>query len=315
MMRPRVLLEAPVTYDIIIGDFGRDATIEYLRLMAASEKELIGSILHRQHEFFDEYRRIMFSVIGDVAFFKRPAIADHAANVGFLTEDILVGAGFTPMSSDLAGRVALSVAQEALAAFDRGYRRLRVALPCNGLHGLAKEVGRLLHSIVELRALFNSHDLVSSDFERLAAAEITIHTVPEAALRRLVASREPDGVTNLLVLGTPGANAIYAELADSSDIKVVPMNSDDYTLISQAIVASIGGDPAVVTHCREQLQMRLIAPLAAQFEGLVTLEACTDFRLGLGLSSLQLFADEMVADWYRANVFSENTSPPERSGL
>jgi len=295
----RRLLETPLTYDVVIGDFGRDATIEYLRMMAASEREMIESLLERERcEFFDEYRRIMFCVIGDVAFFKGPAISRSTIDPGYLTADILVGSEWTPMSPDFAGRVAVAVAQEALAALDRGHQYLRVVLPCNGLHALAKEVTRLLHAGAELQELFVAHHFVTCEMDRLASAAIKVHTVPEAVMRHL-AARQPGQRTNLLILGTQGTNAIYKQLADSSMLSVVPLNGDDYELISEAIVASIGGDAAQVARLREQLQTRLIEPSAERFRDLVTVEACTDFKLGLGLSSLKLFAEAMVEDCYR----------------
>lgn len=308
MLTPRGLLEAPKTFDIVIGDFGREAAIEYVRLMAAIEKRLIASFLNPEgREFFDEYRRIMFCVIGDVAFFKESAISRSAGDPGYLRDDILVGSEWSPMSEDFAGRVAVAVAQEAFAALGRGHRHLRVLLPCNGLYVLAKEVERLLRADAELTRLLERYQLSTLDVPTLTAAEIDFHTVPDAVVGHFMGRSQTAQRTNLLVLGTRGANAIYEQLSDPARVSVVPLQDGDYEVISKAVVASIGGDPDQIAHSREQLQRDLVEPCTARFPDLITVEACTDFRFGVGVSSLELFAEAMVKSHYRRAGTSHNS--------
>jgi len=304
MLTARDLLKMRITYDIIVSDFGRDATIEYLRLMAASEKRLIKTILEPDgHEFFDEYRRIMFTVIGDLAFFKELAIAESAASNGYLTEDILIGLGsFTIMSHEVVDRIALGVIQEAFAAIDRGHERLRVMIPCNTLSSLAKKLGQMICSAEELRRIVEAYAPALPDFERIAAAHISVHTVPEAVMRYLAEIKMSGEMTHLLVLGTRGTNALYKALTDSYAIDVLPIKDWEYELIHRAVVASIGGDQNEVDLCCVELQKELIEPRSDLFDNLVVLEACTDFHLGLGLSSLEVFADAMVADCYQSQI-------------
>lgn len=299
-VRTSDLLEMHTTYDIIVSDFGRDATIEYLRLVSESEKQLIETILARDgYEFFDEYRRIMFTVIGDLAFLKESAIATNATNNGYLTEDILIGLGSSPMSQEFVDRMILSVIQEVLAAMDRGHKRLRLMIPCNTLSDLTKKVGRMIRSGEELKRTVKAYAPTIYDYDKTVAAQISVHTVPEAVMRHLAEIKEPGEMTHLLVLGTRNTNAIYEALSKSYAINVLPLNDLDYELIDKAIVASIGGEWNKVDLCREQLQKDIIEPRSDFFEDLVVLEACTDFRLGLGLNSLQVFAEAMVADCYQ----------------
>lgn len=64
------LIKSPIIYDIIIGDFGRDATIEYLRFIVKYERQSIDRILNdSQTTFYDEYRKIMFSAICELSYF------------------------------------------------------------------------------------------------------------------------------------------------------------------------------------------------------------------------------------------------------
>jgi hypothetical protein len=302
---PRDLLLAPVTYDIVIGDFGRDAAIDYVRLIAIRERQLIESILkaHGQ-EFFDEYRRIMLTVIADVAFFKRGAIAEMARDPGYLTDAILLGIGFTPVSREAVNQLALAVAQEALAALNRGYHRLRIALPCNGLAGLAKEVGTVISSEEDLSRIVESYGISRSDVARIAAVQLTVDTVPEACVNHI--GRTHGRGSNLLVLGTRGTNATFGALARNAEINVVSLNKSDYELINRTIVASIGGDATAIAECRRDLETRLVERQRRITPDLVVLEACTDFRLGIGLSSLELFANAMVETAYQEQQPTEN---------
>ena len=291
------LVRLPVTYDIIIGDFGRDATIEYLRLMAAYERSVLEPVLRREgREFFDEYRRIMFAVLGDLAFFKKPAIAASVQGRGYFTDAILVGVGFTPPSADFIENVAISVVYEVVAALAKGYERLRIAVPCNGLSALATEVGRILRSESELHKLTSSRGLRILDIGQVVAAKPTVHTVPESVMAHLV--RRSERASSVLLLGTQGTNAIYRELASSQNVRVLPISDVEYAVINRAIVAAIGGDPDAIASSRQQLRSAVIEQHEATCPDLVIVEACTDFRLGLGLSSLELFAEAMVADAY-----------------
>jgi len=300
MQTSRDLLRAPITYDIVVSDFGRDATIEYLQLVTASEKRLILSVLeHEKREFFDEYRRMMFTTIGDVAYFKEPVIAASTAGRGYLADDVLIGVGSTLMSQEFIDRVSACVLQECLLALSRGHLRLRVAIPCNGLSGLAKEIGRVIRSDLEIRKLASRFALQLDDVRRVAAARIAIHTVPDATMHYLTSTARVSSRTPLLVLGTRGTNLIYQELCPAGVAHVMSLEDRDYELIDRAIVASIGGDANQVAAVREQLLEDIIEPRRRAFGDLVVLEACTDFHLEVGLSTLKLFAQAMVEDCYK----------------
>lgn len=294
------LLRMPITYDIIISDFGRDATIEYLRLVATNEKRLIKKILEKDgHEFFDEYRRIMFTVVGDLAFFKETAIAESASRIGCLTEDILIGLGSSSMSKEFVDRVSLSVIQEVLAAMDRGHQRFRVMIPCNGLSVLAKKIEEIICSADELERILADYSPMRSDSHKIAATPISVQTVPTAVMRHLTKAQNLPETLQLLVLGTRGVNGIYESLTESKSTRILPLTDREYQLIDKAIVASIGGDLNEIELCRKRVQEELVQPHGG-LSNLVVLEACTDFHLGLGLSSLEVFAEAMVADCYEA---------------
>ncbi len=295
----------PITYDIIVSDFGRDATIEYLRLVADAEKRLIKGILAKDNrEFFDEYRRLMFTAIADLAFFKKSAISTSAQSFGYLTEDILIGLGSSSMSEDFVDRVSLSIIQEAIGAIHRGHERLRVMIPCNGLTILATRIKRVLRSMDELKRMGQSIGMKDCDLEKVFSAGIAVHTVPTTVMNYLTRGNSKSTAVPVLVLGTRGVNQIYYELAESCSASILPIEKQEYELIDEAIVASIDGDQQAVSLCRERLLTNIVNPRKNTCGSLTILEACTDFNLGIGLSSLEVFANSMVADCYDLDAIS-----------
>ena len=67
------LRNIPYVYDIVLSDFGRDATIRLVTKLVDGERTRIRQVLDtegdsRKTPFFDEYRRIMFTCVGDLAY-------------------------------------------------------------------------------------------------------------------------------------------------------------------------------------------------------------------------------------------------------
>jgi len=300
-MTAKKILEMPIIYDIIISDFGRDATLEYLRLVSISEKRTIESILEKEgYKFFDEYRRIMFTVIADLAFLKKTAIEEGKSKDGFISDNILIGLGSTTMSQEFVDHVTLSAIQEIFMAIHRGHKRFRIMIPCNTLSGLAKEIGQKLKSIHELERIVKTYSPTLVDYEKIVLADISVHTVPQSVIHHLPQKYIGNNAIQLLVLGTRGTNSIYRGLSDGESITILPITESEQEIIEKAIVASIGNHQADIELYQQQIRKKIIEPNLKQQENLVVLEACTDFHLGLGISSLEVFANAMVMDCYKS---------------
>jgi hypothetical protein len=295
------LLEIPVTYDIVVGDFGRDATIEYQRLVAEQEKQLINKILANENlDFFDEYRRIMYSVVADIAFLKKDEIRYSTRKHGHLTDEILIGVGTNSgMSQDFVDRVLLTVIQSVFTAVSRGYKRIRIMIPCNTLSGLTKQIGEMIHSNNIISNYANKFSYLVQKKDLLDKVNISIHTVIDSVIRHSMRTKDISEKINFLVLGTRGTNELYTSYGQNYPISVLPLENWEYKLIDKTVVASIGGDREKIFACSNQLQTDLIAPRRKIYNNLFVLEACTDFHLGLGTSSLEAFASEMVLDCYQ----------------
>ncbi|VEN73435.1 hypothetical protein EPICR_170052 [Candidatus Desulfarcum epimagneticum] len=293
------LLRMPVTRDIVIADFGRDASLEYLRLVSRREKRLIEGVLAPEgHAFFDEYRRVMHTVVGDLAFLKETALERSAKNPGYLKGDILIGTGPWPRPGVFFQKLARLAVQQALLAMDRGPGRVRVVIPCNTLSDEAKRLDHALGSARELRKRLGPRFLSRSRARKIAAAGIRAFAPPEAVIRRLAENGSPGKPLNLLVLGARGARAVYEKLAAFRGLHVTPLENRHDDLIRQTIVASIGNRRERLDLCRRRLIHEIIEPRKKRLGSLVVLEARTDFRLGLGPSSLEIFADAMTSDAY-----------------
>jgi hypothetical protein len=301
------ILRLPTNYDIIVGDFGRDATIEFVRQVALKEKQFIKGILEdNKLEFFDEYRRIMFAMLGDVRFYKELAIEESLLSKSYLTEDILIGVGgITRMSQDFVDRVSFAVIQEVQAAIYRGHKNLRIMIPCNTLSDLAKHIGQIFCSEIELKRISEKYNYKICELSKIMNPNLTVHTVPESVMRYFETKKNGNEKKHLLVLGTRGTNEIYRDLTNLYDVAILPIDEQEQNLIDKAIVASIDGNQSKVNYYRQLLEKDVIRSRKSSVNELVVLEACTDFRLGLGYSSLDIFAEAMIADCYSSILKSD----------
>ena len=121
----------------------------------------------------------------------------------------------------------------------------------------------------------------------MAAADITVHTVPEMVLRHMAEKHRAGERPPLLVLGTRTAHAAYRALAGPCGFQVLALDGHEFELVNEAIVAAVGGDEVEIGRSRERVQRELVEPRRRTHGELAVLEACTDLQLGLGLSSLR----------------------------
>lgn len=288
----RALLGHPGTFDIVVSDFGRVAAIRLIALIEKSERRLIHSILRGMDmPFYDEYRRISFSLIGDVRFLKSEMIEQLISKRDRLTDEILVGVNGAPVPLSLIGEIVDLCAAEIEGAYLRGHREFRVCLPCNTLSRAVNEVVASLHSHRKLETMFSKS---SSD----GALRIRAVTVVNSNATNLLEdnSRKKN---NVIVLGTRLTNETYAEALEGSGISVLPLNDDHYAIIDECVVASISGRSDLLEITRNKLCNDVVENVLDGQGDAIVIEACTDFDYGLGESSLENMANWLVRDAYR----------------
>ena len=290
-MAPK-LGNATVTFDIILGDFGRVASVDYVRYLSEGEQSRLSG--GADTEFFDEQRRIMFNLCCQIQWLKKDSIAHQVKEQGYIDRDILVGIGPDQVSQEVVARGTETVLSNIGFAVERRFTRVRVYTPCNGLTDLTREIAA---RAVSAYASDEEGDQIRSKGQCVLedTTRIEFCSVPEKVIRRL--GREGES-RSVLILGTVGVNEIYKSHCVGAGISIFPLNRRDYELIDDAIVASIGKSPEELLLIKRALENEMISRFRKSSELGTIVEACTDFDFGLGKSSLEIFAEEMVTDVY-----------------
>jgi hypothetical protein len=290
------VLGIPSTFDIVLGDFGRDASIRFLELASLVERELIEAVLDPELEFFDEYRRIMYSTLLHIEYFKRAEIHEFAASKRPLDSSILIGLAGKTTSSGVHARILRSLLLGLHAGVLEGFTHFRVILPCNTLSALVTDFERIFADPTTLSEHIDVLGL--STVVRETLFNLDIEFLPLITTVASVLGRSGGPERNALILGTAETNRAYRVSLAAAGIRTVDLSEAQLSVIEGAVAASVGGVPARVADARDAVK-HLVEECASHSNGLLTvIEACTDFRFGLGVDSLEIFARESVETWY-----------------
>jgi hypothetical protein len=284
-------------YDIVIGDFGREAATRYMALLAQEERRQLAPLLRNAGlPFLDEYRRIMFGLIGDVAFLKETTIQNVWASRGHLTDDVLVAIKDHDVPADMVLRLACLIRDQAQSATFRGHGRVRVTLLCNALSDTVALATRMASSSDEAFSAAGvagyrlpGWDALSLDLSSYGVVESAVAQMARLGLLRNQV---------FVVLGAQMARDQYARVGGEHGMKVAPLTAGQQLVIDEAVVACVDGADEVVAAARNKIDEFILRPLREAFPTLMVLEACTDFDFGLGLDSLRLMAQHMIHDCY-----------------
>lgn len=290
------LRDLPTTYEVVVGDFGREAATRYLALLAEEERMFLSRLLATQDlPFLDEYRRIMFGHVGDVDFLKQATIRRVWSEQGHLTDEVLVAVKAHEVPPDMVARFACVIHDEAVLAVRRGHSRVRVALPCNALSETLGEAVRVAgdHAAFKAAAESVEYEPISGD----AVLGLTAHGVVHSTIRQLARTGMLDG-RPFVVLGAAMANEQYRRLGSPRGMHVLALTAAQQSLIDEVVLACIGGGEANLSAARQAIERDILTPLRRTHPGVVVLEACSDFDFGLGLDSVRLMARQMVYDCY-----------------
>jgi hypothetical protein len=298
-----MLLKYPYFYDIIISDFGRAAAIEYVRSVSELEQRTIQShFIDKGSAFYDEYRRIMFTFIADLGYFKNRQINSAIAK-GKLDSDILIGFKGEAIPGDIKDRIAVAVIEQVYLALNRGYKNIRIIIPCNTISPLGHYIYNLISNPEEFTIIMTEHSGVrqsSPVFSLLANATFSLYTPPALVVDEI--RKTHAGKVSMLVFGTPLTVQIYTshilKLGLEDQLIVLPLEPDEQDLVNQVIEASIAGDTALSDSIKEEIRGRIILPRQNAADDLSVIEACTDIRLGLGINSLDVLVTRAVNDAY-----------------
>ena len=298
-----MILKFPYFFDIILSDFGRAAAIEYIKSVAELEQKVIQRhFLDKGSEFYDEYRRIMFTVIADLGYFKNRQI-NAAVPKGKFDSDILIGFNGQSIPDDIRDRITIAVIEQVYIALNRGYKNIRIIIPCNTISPLGHHIYDLLSNPEEFKAILPRYSGISHSspvFSLLADAKFSLCTPPALLIDEI--RKAHVGKVSILVFGTPVTVEIYKSLIMKlglvNQLTVLPLKSGEQDLINRVIEAAIGGDSALSDSIKKEIIDKIILPRQKVAGDLRVIEACTDIRLGLGINSLDVLVTRAVNDVY-----------------
>ncbi len=290
------------TLAVVVGDFGRDATLRFLQAVSRQERARITERLPAGVPFFDEHRQMTLAVTGDLPFVKAPALDDVDWATTVFDERVLVGFPGGPTALDVAPRLGALALEAMVGPALRSEGPVLLLIPCNTLAPASWWIANQLTlpeaAVAMFRAGGGSTRLLPVIEEVASALAPRVRTItpPEGALRE--AHRL--GATSVTPLGTDHIDEIYREAADrmSHLVAVESPRQEWRAVASEAIVAAIDGDDTQRRRSAERLEGVARQARRAHGEGHLIIEACTDLDYGVGLDSNDAYAREVVRAIY-----------------
>jgi hypothetical protein len=285
-------LDLPYVYDVILSDFGRAATLRLLQEVAEIERDIVRRLTG--HDFYDEYRRIMFTCVADLGYIKSDTIRSYAAHGVPLDRDVLFGTGTTPIPPGAVERIADVLAGPIAGALKRGYQHIRVVVPCNTLAEADYELIRYLEKLLP--------DVPVTLYpETRSGPRVVIHSVPRVVLSHLLDDRRSTPI-NLMLIGTALARSAYRTTVEdmgASNIHVIDCRPDEQDVMDRLVAASIDGDRSEIASLVEHVERLMVHARQTEHGSLEVIQASTDLSIGVGTESLQVLARQLVLDAYR----------------
>lgn len=286
-------------FDIIVSDFGRDATLRYLSYFSDLEKNTILQYLEASADFFDEYRRVSICVIGNLGYVKEQALEYYYKNRLPFDNKVLVGFDSSFPYEELSNRIAKLVFYQINLAIQLGYSKIRVVIPCNTLSPVGWYMKDLLNNKFESAKIFSfaaEKELVFLK-NKLKNIDVLFLTIPEIVLDYI----KQKNFHQIYILGTPDTLEIYqkAVLNSYPSIQIIIPSSEDQKVINNAILDSIDGRDEKIKNSRIIIDELIIRPTTKIYPGIKFVEACTDLNFGIGLNSTNLYVEKLVEEIYK----------------
>jgi hypothetical protein len=307
---PRRLSEVSYAFDVVLSDFGRTSALKLLRETSNIERALVQRILDSQHKrivpFLDEYRRMMFCAIGDVAYIKRDLLASYADRADELPSTVLFGVGGTRISATHVEAMADVLYSPIRSAIERGYDSVRIVIPCNTMGAvesqLRNELSCRLPDVLcrtvgaeDESPILNTHE---------SGPDLSLYSLPRVVVRHVLSGLS---TAHLLVLGTELARESYAEIAQTfadGAVDIAPVTRHQQRLMDELLLASIREDSGGVAVLSDRLERDVILPMQREYgSSLVTIQASTDYDINVGTNSLRLLATQLVLDVYGSHLW------------
>lgn len=288
------------TLDIVVGDFGRSATLRYLETFSRVEEALISGTLPEGRGFHDAYRQVQITLLCHGSHSMGRLFSPHLREGRLLDESALQETSSRESMETILPAIASQVAMEATRALGAGHREVRVVLPSSSLGLIADTLGSALKGLL-VDPVMDGPASVMGGFqdERASRGKVEPVSIQSMVARRL--SRE--GCRGAYVLGGREVVESFAGALRSSRplVPFAPASrqiQDAYLDCCRTYRrgASLEEGPAGTVR-------RFVAE--AKREQLEVLETDADLWLGFGQDVVRTYALELVQDAYRSGY-----SPP-----
>ena len=277
------------------SDFGRAATLRLLHKVADVERDIVRRLTG--HDFYDEYRRIMFTCVADLGYIKSDTIRGYADRRAPLDRDVLYGTGHALIPGHAVEAIADVLAGPIAGALERGYPHIRVVVPCNTLAQADDELIRYLEKRVP--------GVPISLYGRPApetGPRVVILSVPRAGAEpparqpAVGAADQPDADRHRAgPLGLPDGHLRHGRAQHRRRRVHARRAGRDGPLVA----ASIDGDRSEIESLVETVEDLVSNARQTSQGSLEVVQASTDLSIGVGSESLQMLARQLVLDAYR----------------
>lgn len=286
--------EGPPILAVILGDFGRAATVRFAAGLSEEERIYLVERLPAGTTFYDEHRRVSVAMHGDLRFVKERYVSAYLEAGEPFDDRILVGFPGGLTTEQVEDRMGIMALEAMSGAVRRGVRDLMVLIPCNTLAPVSWSLaGRFSfeEGIIEMLDEGGCGD--RGDLRELAPlisreCRIVFPTVPEAVVERA----HEAGASTLVPLGTERIVGIYEEAIERSefDMTLAAVPKEDHAKVLRAITDAIDASPAAWEESRRALEEIERKMRRDAGEDVAVVSACTDLDYGVGIDSEREYA-------------------------
>jgi hypothetical protein len=277
----------PNMFDLIVGDFGRTATIRYFEEFSKAERKILQAKYGHDH-FYDEYRSVEYAIVGRIQTVKRDLLENHFLTQNRLDSRILVGTEAGPSLEEIENNLIECTLPWLRTALDASPapRRVRIVFPCNTLSLLAKRVASCISTrqVPPSTSQKRCYLALLQTLDSVPASQVEVLDVITSVANAIVRARIP----RLKFLGTALSLLAYQQefsaLGESVDLSPLPEE-----LFLESLHHTLSGDVCRPLPGEEAVWPESDVPILC---------GCTDLVIANSLDSLAIFAQTAASRAY-----------------
>jgi len=272
-----------VWHDIVVGDFGREGTLRYLRAFEVAERRIIVQRLVGR-PFFDEMRRVKYTVLGALRQIKAEFLPASDAEID---HRVLIGTRNGLEQTSVRQQLFDLITPYLRLAAQNNANAIRVVIPCNSLSDTAMWLSQCMGIPPGIGHEANAGDDIGTMPPVLCLppdVTVVVPHLPTIVLEYL----NTIGVRNVLFVGTQDALSAYMNTAKALGFHMTircwpPPGTMDFGTWLQECTESGCPDLSVAMNVEA---------------GEVIVCGCTDLRVPGAIDSVEILAERLATDVY-----------------